>query len=91
MPCPGDWCLVSMHLRCVALQVGTGCTVFVENTLGFSDHVVWNPWDAVPSFPNFVCVQPAAAATPVKLMPVCFCPCGVLRLSAPFTASLGDG
>jgi hypothetical protein len=24
----------------VALEVGTGCTVFVENTAGFTDHVV---------------------------------------------------
>lgn len=53
----------------VALEVGTGCTVFVENTQGFSDHVVWNPWTNLPSFPNFVSIQPAVAARPIKLQP----------------------
>ena len=53
----------------VALEVGTGCTVFVENTDGFTDHAVWNPGPEVPSYPNFVCVQPAVAAAPVKLAP----------------------
>lgn len=27
----------------VALEVGTGCTVFVENTEGFTDHLVRAP------------------------------------------------
>ena len=67
---PTDLLYVSTQPR-VALEVGTGCTVFVENTQGFTDHSIWNPWEAVPSYPNFVCVQPAVAAAPVKLPPAC--------------------
>lgn len=109
----------------VALEVGTGCTVFVENTDGFTDHLVradtrripyghstaavpaaaagelslsrvclglrWAPWpeqhmspslflrrqtqvynpgEALPSFPNFVALGPAVVGRPVKLQPV---------------------
>ena len=36
---PNDIAFLESQKR-VALEVGTGCTVFVENTAGFEDHKV---------------------------------------------------
>lgn len=53
------------------LDVGTGCSVAVENTRGFSDTVVWNPHETLsPScWKEFVCVESAKVSKPVVLSP----------------------
>ena len=55
--------------RRLALEVGTGCTVFVENTEGFQDHSVWNPGTTSEYSGNFVCLGSALAAEPLVLPP----------------------
>jgi glucose-6-phosphate 1-epimerase len=53
------------------LDVGTGCSVAVENTQGFSDTVIWNPHETLqPScWQHFVCVESAQVGAPVVLGP----------------------
>lgn len=53
------------------LDVGTGCSVAVENTQGFSDTVIWNPHETLqPScWEEFVCVESAQVGAPVVLGP----------------------
>jgi D-hexose-6-phosphate mutarotase len=53
----------------LALEVGSGCTVFVENSGGFQDHSVWNPGTTSEYSGNFVCLGSAAAASPIVLPP----------------------
>ena len=58
----------------MGLEVGTGCTVWVKNRKGFSDHAIWNPGDGEDGETadfcrDFVSVIPARAARPVKLVP----------------------
>lgn len=58
--------------RQVGLNVGTGASVVVTNMEGFTDHVVWNPGEAGIGFGlwrDFVCVESARVARPVKLPP----------------------
>jgi len=65
---PTDRVFLGTQAR-LAVEVGTGCTVFVENTAGFCDHGVWNPWNSLEHFPNFLCVDAAIAGAPVQLPP----------------------
>lgn len=54
------------------LDVGTGCSVSVENTRGFSDTVVWNPHETLKPegvWKEFVCVESAQVSKPVVLRP----------------------
>ncbi|KAK3242333.1 hypothetical protein CYMTET_47952 [Cymbomonas tetramitiformis] len=52
------------------LDVGTGCMVAIENTTGFTDHVVWNPHETMPAcWQDFVCVESAKVGSPVILGP----------------------
>ncbi|KAK3281166.1 hypothetical protein CYMTET_11027 [Cymbomonas tetramitiformis] len=53
----------------VGLNVGTGASVLVSNTSGFTDTVVWNPGkEAMPGwYRDFVCVESGRVARPVKL------------------------
>ena len=66
---PTDEVFLNAQQR-VALEVGTGATVFVENSQGFTDFVVWNPWTANEFYGNFVCVENALISQPVTLAPV---------------------
>ena len=56
----------------LAVEVGTRCTVFVENSEGYSDHIVWHPWTRNSHYTNFMCVGSAAVGRPVRLAPVRF-------------------
>lgn len=55
----------------VGLEVGTGCTVWTQNMMGFEDHVVFNPGlTSQPAFfRDFVGVASARAGRPIKLAP----------------------
>ena len=54
----------------LAVEVGTRCTVYVENSEGYTDHVVWHPWTKNSHYTNFMCVGSAAVGRPIRLAPV---------------------
>ena len=54
----------------LAVEVGTRCTVYVENSEGYTDHVVWHPWTKNSHYTNFLCVGSAAVGRPIRLAPV---------------------
>ena len=54
----------------LAVEVGTRCTVYVENSEGFTDHVVWHPWTKNAHYTNFMCVGSGAVGRPIRLAPV---------------------
>ena len=54
----------------LAVEVGTRCTVYVENSEGFTDHIVWHPWTKNAHYTNFMCVGSAAVGRPIRLSPV---------------------
>jgi len=51
----------------VQLQVGTGAGIEVYNQEGWTDHVVWSPSTDVPNNTKFVCLESAAASSPVSV------------------------
>mmetsp|Transcript_30045 Transcript_30045/g.77095 ORF Transcript_30045/g.77095 Transcript_30045/m.77095 type:complete len:372 (+) Transcript_30045:342-1457(+) len=51
------------------LDVGTGAAIAMSST-GWTDAVVWNPWEVMPScYESFCCVENAAVSNPIKLAP----------------------
>ena len=54
----------------VVLEGAHASPLTIKNSLGWSDTVVWSPYgDEGMGYKNFVCVESAQAATPVKLEP----------------------
>mmetsp|Transcript_17855 Transcript_17855/g.24704 ORF Transcript_17855/g.24704 Transcript_17855/m.24704 type:complete len:490 (+) Transcript_17855:64-1533(+) len=55
----------------VGLNVGTGASIVISNSEGFSDHIVWNPGKTMDYgfWKQFVCVESGRVARPVKLAP----------------------
>jgi glucose-6-phosphate 1-epimerase len=52
------------------LSVGSGAKVSIENTSGWRDFVIWNPYDTlvpIDTWKSFACVESACAVTPVKI------------------------
>lgn len=49
------------------LLVGTGAAVQVYNRSGWFDHVVWSPDTSVANNTKFVCLESAAASSPVSV------------------------
>jgi len=63
--------MVFLESKRVAVEVGSGCSVFVENTAGFEDYGVLNTWKGDDMYyRNFICVSSARIGKPVKLAPV---------------------
>lgn len=72
----------------LAVEVGTRCTVYVENSEGYSDHVVWHPWTRNSHYTNFMCVGSAAVGRPIRLAPVRLRCCPVACRDAAFDAAV---
>mmetsp|Transcript_15256 Transcript_15256/g.45023 ORF Transcript_15256/g.45023 Transcript_15256/m.45023 type:complete len:301 (-) Transcript_15256:123-1025(-) len=54
----------------VVLEGAHASPLTIKNSVGWSDTVVWSPYgDEGMGYKNFVCVESAQAATPVKLEP----------------------
>jgi hypothetical protein len=63
--------MLFLESKRVAVEVGSGCSVFVENTAGFEDNGVLNTWKGDDMYyRNFICLSSARIGKPVELAPV---------------------
>eukprot|EP00608_Synchroma_pusillum_P008208 CAMPEP_0198419538 /NCGR_PEP_ID=MMETSP1452-20131203/280_1 /TAXON_ID=1181717 /ORGANISM="Synchroma pusillum, Strain CCMP3072" /LENGTH=309 /DNA_ID=CAMNT_0044139669 /DNA_START=28 /DNA_END=957 /DNA_ORIENTATION=- len=50
-------------------DTGKGKKMLVEGTKGFTDIVVWNPYDPSMGSDKFLCVEAVAASSPIRIAP----------------------